>query len=188
MAQMNVLPIGIREDRMKQQMLVRSAPDRHAEAIQVDEVERDHIARMMHLGKLDLVLDSVLELPFLNPPFQRPPEGIRDRPVSCFGVVVFLLEPIQQRHRPEPVIALQKRLDLRPERFEWIDPGAIRSDRPLLLAGKRPLIPIFANGSFSHVEGLGNLRYGLSLMEQTKHLSRPGVTEHRKPPENKNLR
>lgn len=188
MAQVDVLPIGIREDRMKQQMLVRSAPNRHAKGIQVDEVERDHIAGMMHLGKLDLLGDFVLELPFLNPPLQRPPEGIRDPPFSRFGVVVFLLKPIQQRHRPEPRIGLQERLDLRPERFQRIGPRAIRPDRPLLLTGQCPLIPIFANGSFSHVEGLGNPRYGLSLMEQTKHLSRLGIFEHRKPPGNKNLR
>lgn len=182
MTQVNVLPIGIREDRMKQQMIVRSAANRNAQAIQVDEVERDHIAGLMHLGKLDLVLNSVLQLPFLHPPLQRPPEGIADRPFSRFGGVVFLLEPIQQGHRPEPGIVLQELLDFRPERFERIGPRAVRSGRPGLLAGECPLIPILANGSFSHVQCLGNPSHGLPLMEQTKHLSRLGVAEHRKPP------
>jgi hypothetical protein len=182
MAQVDVLPIGIREDRMKQQMIVRPSANRDAQAIQVDEVKRDHVPRMMHLGKLDLLLNSVLEFPFLHPPFQRPSEGIADRPLARFGVVVFLLEPIQQRHRPESGIGFQKGLDLRPERFERIGSGAVRSGRPGLLAGERPLIPILANGSFSHVQCLGNPCHGLPLMKQTKHLSRLGVAEHRKPP------
>ncbi len=95
---MNVLPIGVRKDRVEQQVIERPTVDRDTQAIQIHEVERDHIARMMHLGKRDFLLNPVVEPPFLHPPLQRPPDRIRDRSLARLGIVVFLLEPIQQRH------------------------------------------------------------------------------------------
>lgn len=165
MAKMNVFPIGVGEDRMEQEVLVSSASNRHAQCIQVDEIEGDHIPRMMHLGKLHLLQDAVIELPFLHPPFQRPPNAIRDRPLAGFRAVVFLFEPIQESYRLQTGIGLQKGLDFRPVGFERIGPRAIRPFRLGLLAGECSLIPVFANGSFSHLEDFGNLSHGHILVK-----------------------
>lgn len=188
MAEMNVFPIGVSEDGMKQEVLISSAPNRHAQGVQVDEVEGDHIPRMMHLGKLDLLRDAVLELPFLHPPLQRPPNGIGDRPLARLRVVVFLLEPIQQSHRLQAGIGFQKGFDFRPVGFQRIGPRAIGSFRFGLLAGECSLIPVFANGSFSHFEGFGNLSHGHALVKQSEHLTGLGIAEHRKSPYCKSLR
>lgn len=188
MAEMHVFPIGVGEDRMKQEVLISSASDRHAQCVQVDEVEGDHIPRMMHLGKLDLLRDAVVELPFLHPPLQRPPNGIGDRPLARLRVVVFLLEPIQESHRLQVGIGFQKGVDFRPVAFERIGPRAIGSFRFGLLAGECSLIPVFANGSFSHLEGFGNLSHGDILVKQSKHPTGLGIAEHRKSPYCKSLR
>jgi hypothetical protein len=188
MAEMNGLPIGIREDRVKQHVIIRSAANRDPQAIQDDEVKRDHVPRMMNLRKRDFLLDSVVEFPFLHPPLQRPPNRIRDRPLTRFGVVVFLLEPIQQSKGLQTRILLQKGLDLGPISFERIGPRAIRSRRTLLLAGEFPLVAVISNGSFSHAQCSGNLSHRNILMKQRKHPSGFGILEHRKPPCAKGLR
>jgi hypothetical protein len=43
-------------------------------------------------------------------------------------------------------------------------------------------IPVFSNGSFSHVQGFRNLSHRNILVKQGKHLTGLGVLEHRKPP------
>jgi hypothetical protein len=57
-----------------------------------------------------------------------------------------------------------------------------------MLAGEFSLITVLSNGSFSHLEGFGNLGHGNILMKQGKHLPRLDVLEHRKPPYGKSLR
>lgn len=185
---MNVLPIGKRENRVEQQVIEGPTADREAQAIQIHEVEGDHIPRVMHLGKRDFPLDPVVELPFLHPPLQRPPDRIRNRPLARVGIVVFLLEPIQQRHRLQSPIGFQKGLDLRPVGFQRVRPRPIRSRRPGLLAGENPLVAVFSNRSFPHLQSSGNLSHRNILVKQRKHPPGLGILEHRKPPCSKSLR
>ena len=63
-----------------------------------DEVESDHIPRMMNLWELDFLFDSLLKLPPPNAPLQRPPNRIGDQQLAlAIGRgIVFLFQPIEQ--------------------------------------------------------------------------------------------
>ena len=67
-------------------------------AFSIDEVESDHVARMMNLGEVDFLLHPVLQLPLLNSPLQRPSNRIGDLHLAwALGRgIVFLLQPIEQ--------------------------------------------------------------------------------------------
>ena len=169
-------------------MIERPAADRDAQAIQIDEVKRDHIPGMVHLGKRDFLLNPVVEPPFLHPSLQRPPDRIRNRSLARFGIVVFLLEPIQKRHGLQSRIGFQKGLDLGPIAFQRVRPRPIRSRRSGFLAGENPLIAVFSNRSFPHVQCAGDLSHRNILVKQRKHPPGLGILEHRKPPCSKSLR
>jgi len=98
MAEVDVLPVGIREDGVEQHVLVRTSSNRDLQSVQNDEVESDHVPRMMNLRELDFLFDSLLKLPLLNAPLQRPSNRIADQHLALgIGlIVVFLFQPIEQ--------------------------------------------------------------------------------------------
>jgi hypothetical protein len=65
----DVFPVGIREDRVKQHVLERSSRDGDPETIQYDEVKSNDVARVMDLGEGDFPLDVLLQFPLLDSPF-----------------------------------------------------------------------------------------------------------------------
>ena len=137
-AEVDVLPVGIREDSVEQLVVVRTSLNRDPQSIHVHEVESDHVARMMNLGEVDFLLHPVLQLPLLNSPLQRPSNRIGD-PQFALATgrgIVFLLQPIEQGKGSQPGVPFQEFLDLRPIRIEGIFPSPIVAWLPLLLAGK----------------------------------------------------
>ncbi len=97
-AEVDVLPVGIGEDGVEQLVVVRTSLDRDPQSIQIDEVESDHVARMVNLAEVDFLLHPVLQLPSLNASLQRPPNRIGDPQLALAAGrrIVFLLQPIEQ--------------------------------------------------------------------------------------------
>ncbi len=97
-AEVYVFPVGIREDGVEQHVVVRTSLNRDLQSVQNDEVESDHVPRMMNLRELDFLFHSVLQLPLLNSPLQRPSNRIGDPHLAlAIGlIVVFLFQPIEQ--------------------------------------------------------------------------------------------
>jgi hypothetical protein len=97
MTEVNILPIRVGKDRMEHHVLKSLLPDRNVQLIHDDEVECDHVARMMLLGKNDFLLDTMLQLPLLDTPFESATNRVSDTNVTfrTVGRVVFLLEPIE---------------------------------------------------------------------------------------------
>jgi len=97
-AEVYVFPVGICEDGVEQHVVVRTSSNRNLQSVQSDEVESDHVPRMMNLRELDFLFDSLLKLPPLNTPLQRPPNRIGDQQLAlAIGRgVVFLFQPIEQ--------------------------------------------------------------------------------------------
>ena len=190
MAEVDVLPVGIRKDGVKQHVIVRTSLNRDPQSIQNDEVESKHVARMMNLGKVDFLLHPVLQLPSLNSPLQRPANRIGDRQLALVlgRGIVFLFQPIEQGKGPQPGVPFQEFLDLRPERLEGIFPSPIVTRPPLPLAGKYAAIAILPNRSFAHFEPPCNLCHGMSAVKHRKHPAGLFVLEHRKSPLRKSLR
>jgi len=156
-AEVYVLPVGIREDRVEQHVVVRSSLNGDLQSVQNDEVEGDHVPRMMDLGELDFLLNSVLKLPLLNAPLQRPSNRIGD---PHFGlVVVFLFQPIEQGKGSQLGILFQEFLDLWPEWLEWILPSPILAWSPLPLAGKYSGVAIVSNCPLTHLQPPCNSSY-----------------------------
>jgi len=190
MAEVDVFPVGIREDGVEQLLVVGAPLDRDPQSIHVDEVDGDHVARMMNLGEVDFLLHPVPQLPSLNSPLQRPSNRIGDPQLALvFGRgIVFLFQPIEQGKGPQPRVPFQEFLDLRPERFEGVFPSPIVTRPPRLLAGKYAAIAILPNRPFAHLEPPCNLCHGMSAVKHREHPARLAVREHRKPPLRKSLR
>jgi len=189
-AEVDVLPVGIREDGVEQLVVIRTSLNRDPQSIQIDEVESDHVARMMNLGEVDFLLHPVLQLPLLNSPLQRPSNRIGD-PQFALATgrrIVFLLQPIEQGKGSQPVVLFQEFLDLRPIRIEGVFPSPIAAWLPLLLAGKYAAIAVLPDCSFAHLKPPCNLCHGMSAVKHREHPAGLLVLEHRKPPLCKSLR
>lgn len=183
-AEVDVLPVGIREDGVEQLVVIRTSLNRDLQSIQIDEVESDHVARMMNLGEVDFLLHPVLQLPPLNSPLQRPSNRIGDRQfaLATGRRIVFLLQPIEQGKGSQPVVLFQEFLDLRPIRIEGVFPSPIAAWLPLLLAGEYATIAVLPDCSFAHLKPPCNLCHGTSAVKHREHPAGLLVLEHRKPP------
>ena len=159
--EVDVFPVGIGEDRVEQHVVVGTSPKGDPQSVQDDEVEGDHVSRMMHLRKVDFLLNPVLQFPLLNAPFQGSANRIGDPHLAWLAGrrIVFLFQPVQQREGPEAGIVFQEFLDLRPERLEGIFPSSILPWRPLPLAGQYAGITILSNGSLAHLQPPCNIRH-----------------------------
>jgi hypothetical protein len=109
----------------------RLAPDRDFQRIHHDEVECNHVTRMMHLWERDFLFDTMRQLPSLHTPFEGTANRVGDANATFLtgGRVVLLLEPIQNRVRFQPSILFEEFNDLAPELLEWIVTCAIRTNR-----------------------------------------------------------
>jgi hypothetical protein len=89
---------------MEHHVFERPFSDRDLQRIHHDEVKGDHVARMMHLWKNDFLLDTMLQLPSLDTPFESTTNRVRDANVAflTLGWVVLLLEPIENCVRFQP--------------------------------------------------------------------------------------
>ena len=98
---MDGFPIGIREHRVEQHVVVRASLDGHLQRIENDEVESDHVTRLMNLRKRHLLLDVLLQFPPLDSPFQRSSNRIGNHhfPGDPGRGIVFLFQPIEQGER-----------------------------------------------------------------------------------------
>ncbi|MDH5626142.1 MAG: hypothetical protein OEY21_08545 [Nitrospira sp.] len=105
MTEVNVFPVRVSEDRMKQQVIETLAAESNLQAIHDHEVKGQHIARVVNLRELDLLLDILLQLPTLDASFQCSANRIADARLRV-GQIVFLLEPIQNRIRLDPPVLL----------------------------------------------------------------------------------
>ena len=85
---------------MEQHVIERLAAQSDLQGIHDDEVKRQHITRVMHLRELDLLLDTMLQLPTMDTSFERAANRVgylrRAR-----GGIVFLLEPRSEEHTSE---------------------------------------------------------------------------------------
>jgi len=167
-AEMDVFPIGIGEDGMKQQVVVLPSLNRDPQLVQDHEVKGDHVARMMNLRESDFLFDAILQLPLLNSPLQRAPHrtGDHDLPCAAGRGIVFLFQPVKQGKGTQPRIVLQERLDLGPIRLDGILAGPIVPRRPLLLARQHPALAITPDRSFAHLKPPCNLRHRNLFVEQ----------------------
>jgi hypothetical protein len=148
-AEVYVLPVRVGQDGMKQQVIEALAGERDAECVHDYEVERDHVARVMHLREGDLLFDAVFQLPSLHASLQRAADRIGHMRLAR-GRIVFLLEPIQDRIRLELPIVLQQDFDFRPEHFQWIGARTVAALGPFDLARQLVCLTILPYGLFAH--------------------------------------
>ena len=122
MAEVNVLPIRVSKDRVEQHVIERLAADGDLQRIHHDEIECNHVTRMMHLRERDFLFDTMLQLPPLHTPFEGAANRVGDANVTFFtgGRVVLLLEPIQNRVRFQSSILFEEFNDLAPELLQRI--------------------------------------------------------------------
>jgi hypothetical protein len=96
MAEVNVLPVRVGQDRMKHQVIEQLPAERDLQLVHDDEVERDQITRVMHLRKLDFLFDPMFQLPILDASFECATDRVGHARFAD-GWIVFLLEPIKNR-------------------------------------------------------------------------------------------
>ena len=149
MTEVDVLPVRIGEDRMEHHVVEGLAADRDLERIHDDEVESDHVARMVNLWEDDFLLDTVLELPTLYSSFQCSSNRVRHARLT-FRRVVLLFEPIQNRVRFESRIVLKSFFDFAPILFERIWASAVGALGSFHLAWQEVCLAILPDRLFTH--------------------------------------
>jgi hypothetical protein len=119
LTEVNVLPVRVSEDGVEQHVIESLPAEGDLQRVHDHEIKRDHVARVVHLRELDVLLDTVLQLPTLHQPFERATNRVRHLR-RTFGRIVFLLEPIKKRIGLEPRIFLKQGFDFTPELRERI--------------------------------------------------------------------
>jgi len=135
---------------MEQFVVERFAADGDLQRIHDDEVEGDHVARMVNLREHHFLLDAMFEFPTLHPPFQCSSNRVRHARLA-FRRVVLLFEPIQNRVRFESRIVLKSFFDFLPELLQRVRASAVCALGPLDLAWQQARIPILPDRLFTHV-------------------------------------
>jgi len=112
---------------MKQLVVKLLSLHRDAQAVQVHEVKGHHITGSMNLREHNFLLYVMLESPFVYTTFQGSSQGVGYHQLGRFAtwLVVFLLEPTEQRNGLQTRVRFQQRFDLWPERFQRVDPCAM---------------------------------------------------------------
>lgn len=164
MTEVNVFPVRVGEDRMEQHVIERLAAESNFQGIHDDKVEGDHVARMMNLRKLDVLLDTMLQLPALDASFERSANRIAHARLT-FGRIVFLLEPIKNRIGLESRILLKKCFDFIPELRERILACAIRTLGAFDLAWQLVRITILPNRLLTHLQPPCNTHHRFSFVK-----------------------
>ncbi len=149
MAEVNVFPIGVGEDRMKQHVVQRLSIDGDFQRVHHNEVKREHVTGVMNLWKLDLLLDTVLEFPTLYPSLERSTNRVGYTWLTL-GRIVFLFEPTQNRIGFELRVLLKQTFDFAPELGKRVGASAIGALRSFDLAWQATGIAIFTNRLLTH--------------------------------------
>jgi hypothetical protein len=146
---------------MEHHVFERLVPDRDLQRIHHDEVEGDHVARMMHLRKRDFLLDTMLQLPSLHTPFESATNRVSDAILAFLtdGRVVLLLEPIENRVRFQPWLFFEAFSDLSPELLERILACPVRTNRPFDLTRQPIRTTVLPNCLFTHPQPPCNTRH-----------------------------
>lgn len=178
-AEVNVLPVRIGKHRVEPEVLERLASDGDVKIVHGNEVEGDHVSRVMNLRKTHFSPDAMPQLPVQDPSFQRAPDRIRDtwRPVVR---IVLLLQPIQNRERLETRIALQERFNFRPEFRQRIHARAIGPRGSFGLARQPLRVPIFSDCLLTHVQPPCDAGHRIASVKSSKQLTRADIREHGK--------
>jgi len=99
----DVFPIGIREDRVEQQVVERPSPEGDPQPVEHDEIKSQDVSRMMRLRERHFLGHILLQFPVLHAPLQSPSNRVGDHDLSGNSErrIVFLFEPLQQGKRPQ---------------------------------------------------------------------------------------
>lgn len=119
-----MLPVGMGQHEVVQQVVEGLARDRHTQAIEVREIRSTEPARFMDLGEVDFLGRTVLCLPDPYPPLQCPSYRIR------IGAGIGPLQPTQERHGLQARLLLEHPFKLRPHCRQRVQPGPPSAGRP----------------------------------------------------------
>jgi hypothetical protein len=172
---MEVLPVGIGEDRMEHQVREGLAADGYPQFSEVHEIEGHQIRWLMVLGKHDFLLNIMFHFPGLHPPLQTATYRIAD-----LSRVLFL-EPLQNRKRLQSRFRLQTLRDAWPIGCERILASPILARLSRRLAGQLLRTRMFPHGIFRHPQSPRDLPYLHAGIPQTNTGSRLPILDHRKP-------
>ena len=142
-AHADVLPVGVREHEVVDQVRERLALEGHAQGVHVREVRGPQPARLVHLGEEHLLGRPVPRLPLAHAPLQRPAGPL---PGRAGGLA---LQPLQERLGLQRRLALQQLLQPRPHRGQRVRPGPPGAG-PALLAGQAVGVAVLAGGLAVH--------------------------------------
>jgi len=175
------LPIRVREREVIQQVIKRLAVDRDAQRVHVREVRRPQPARIVHLRKDDLLVGAVQAAPVAHPPLERPALRV-GKPAG-----IALLQPGEQRERPQPRLAFQPGLDLRPDLDERVRP---RSPIPRrCVVGRQPFcIAIFSSRLLIHASSPRRQAQPTAPTQQPPQFPHLSIRDHRNLHETRELR
>jgi len=137
------LPIRVREREVIQQVVKRLAIDRDPQRVHVREVRRPQPAWVMHLREDHRLVGPVQAAPVAHPPL----EGASLRVGKPAGIA--LLQPGEQRERPQPWFGFQPGLDLGPDVGERVRPRAPIAWRTAF-GGQTFAVAIFTSGFLIH--------------------------------------
>ena len=177
-AQAHRFPIRIRQHEMVCQVGERRPGDGDAERIHAGEIRRGQIAGPVYLAKDRQFPRTVAGPPLPHPPFERAPVRIEE----LAGMA--LAEPVEQRLGLELRLRPQLRFDLRPDRRERVDPGAIGSRRllPAAHARQRRVVPVMAGRLLGHPCPPGRLGQRSTLVEKSSQFADLAILDHCRPP------
>jgi hypothetical protein len=175
------LPIRVGQHEVIDHMLERLPLDRHAQVVHAREVRCRQPARLMHLGE-----EHFLGWPRRGPPAPHLPLQGPQLPVGKLPRIA-TLQVAENRLGLQPRLVFQHRTNLPPDLGERIDPG-LPVVRPSHLAGQLLQSPVLACRLVVHVRPRRRHGQHLAVREQPPQLPHHLVSDHRKPPCQKNLR
>jgi hypothetical protein len=150
-AHADVLPVGVSEHEVVDQVGERLPRNGHSQAVHVREVRGGQPARLMHLGEKHFLGRAVLGLPPADAPLQRPPAAL---PRLARELAQ---QPLQQGLGLQARRALEQFLQARPDLRQRVGPGPPGARR-VLRTGQRGLIPILPSGLAIHASSHRGLR------------------------------
>ena len=175
------LPVRVGEREVIQQMVERLAVDGDPQRIHVREVRSPQPARGMHLRKDDLLVGTMQAAPIADSPLEGPPLRLGE------SAGIALLQPAEERERPQPRFGLQAGLDFRPDLDKRVRPRSPIAWR--LAVGGEPLsIAILSSRFLIHARSPCRQPEPIPLGKQPPQLSHLSIRDHRNLRENKELR
>ncbi|QDU95826.1 hypothetical protein Pla8534_36430 [Lignipirellula cremea] len=165
------LPIGIREREVIQHVVEPLPADGDAQRIHDGEIRRRQAARLVHLRKDDAAIGSMLCSPLSHAPLKRSPLRIGE--AARFA----LLQPGEERERPEPRFAFQSRLDFGPNLAERVPARPPLAGR--LGSWQARIVAILAGRFLIHVCPPCRRGQANTVRQQPPQFPRPSLQNHR---------